>query len=112
MGMIKLALLSMLLVPTNFNQPLSTKKQYQTWLKGYMKKLLDHLKANNPDRVAAFQKEAQAYAKKILSNFADYDFYTGESLSADAQIILLHYGDDGMSPTFYFWSDGLVEEKY
>jgi len=93
-------------------QPTSmSKKQYESWLKKYISKLLNHIQEHKPQRAATFQKEAQAYAKKILSNFKEYDFYTGESMSLDCQIVLLHYGDDGMSPTFYFWSDGLVEQK-
>jgi hypothetical protein len=57
-----------------------TKKQYQVWLKDYMKKVLERLKTENPDRVADFQKGAQAHAKKILTSFSDYDFYMGEGV--------------------------------
>lgn len=35
------------------------------------------------ETITAFEKGAQAYAKKIVSNFKDYDFYTGESMNPD-----------------------------
>ena len=87
-----------------------SKKEYQVWLKGYMQQVTELLKNENPDRVASFQKEAVAAAKFILGNFKDFDFYMGASNAAEGQIIPMGYGDDGMSPTFYIWKDGLIEE--
>ena len=40
------------------------KKSYLTYLKGYMKSVKKYLEANNPDRVEAFEKGAQTFAKK------------------------------------------------
>lgn len=37
-----------------------------TYLKGYMKAVKAHLATANPDRVAAFEKGAAAYAKKCV----------------------------------------------
>lgn len=37
-----------------------------TYLKGYMKAVKAHLATANPDRVAAFEKGAAAYAKKYV----------------------------------------------
>jgi hypothetical protein len=51
-----------------------------THIKAYMKRILDKLKAEKPERVEHFQKGAQALVKKILDNFNDYDFYTGEKV--------------------------------
>lgn len=39
-----------------------------------MKKIKEHLKKENPDRLEAFETGANAYAKKILANIKDYDF--------------------------------------
>ena len=33
--------------------------------------------------VTQFEKGAQGYAKKIIANFKDYDFYTGETMDPD-----------------------------
>lgn len=89
-----------------------TKPQYQAWLKAYMGKLKTHLEATNPDRVKPFMASAAAFAKKVLTSFKDYDFYQSESLSDDGQIILLGYGEDGQTPTFYFWKDAIKSEKF
>lgn len=54
-------------------------------ISGYMKKVKEALKEKNADEetITAFEKGAQAYAKKIVSNFKDYDFYVGESMDPD-----------------------------
>ena len=49
------------------------KTSYKTYIKGYMKSIVAYLKENNPDRVADFQKEAQAAVKKILENWSVSD---------------------------------------
>lgn len=45
-----------------------------------MKSIKEKLAASNPERVPIFEKKAAEYAKKIIANFKDYDFYVGESL--------------------------------
>jgi len=47
------------------------KKSYLTYLKGYMKAVKTKLGETKPERVEAFEKGAQAYAKKIVANFKD-----------------------------------------
>ncbi|TEB35688.1 translationally controlled tumor-associated [Coprinellus micaceus] len=84
------------------------KKGYLTYLKGYMKTL----KAKLPeDQVADFEKKAGAYAKKIVANFKDYEFYTGESMDPDGMVALLNYREDGVTPYFTFWKHGVKEIK-
>lgn len=39
-----------------------------------MKAVKAHLAENDPDRVAAFEQNAQGFAKKIVANFKDYEF--------------------------------------
>jgi hypothetical protein len=50
-----------------------------------MKKVKEALKEKGADEsvITQFEKGAQAYAKKIVSNFKDYDFYVGESMDPD-----------------------------
>jgi hypothetical protein len=91
------------LQPTTFD-----KKAYLTYLKGYMKAVKEQ---TSPDRVAAFESGAQAFAKKIVANFKDYEFYTGESMNPDGMVALLNYREDGVTPYFTFWKDGLKEIK-
>lgn len=63
------------------------------------------------DRVEAFEKGASAYAKKLLANFKDLEFYTGETMNPDGIIVLLNYREDGVTPYLTIWKDGLSEMK-
>ncbi|KAH0840139.1 translationally controlled tumor-associated [Lanmaoa asiatica] len=87
------------------------KKSYLTYLKGYMKAVKAKLQETNPDRVEVFEKGAAAYAKKIVANFKNYEFYVGESMNPDGLVALLNYRDDGITPYFTIWKDGLKEVK-
>ncbi|KAF9652241.1 translationally controlled tumor-associated [Thelephora ganbajun] len=87
------------------------KKSYLTYLKGYMKAVKAKLGETNTDRVTEFEKGAAAYAKKIVANFKDFEFYTGESMNPDGMVALLNYREDGITPYFTFWKDGLKEVK-
>jgi len=87
------------------------KKSYLTYLKGYMKSIKTQLQEKNPDRVAAFEKGAAAFAKTVVGNFKDYEFYTGESMNPDGMVALLNYREDGTTPYLIFWKDGLKEVK-
>ncbi|RVD87579.1 uncharacterized protein DFL_001804 [Arthrobotrys flagrans] len=84
------------------------KKSYLTYLKGYMKAVKAKL---DPSRVEAFEKGAQAFAKKIVGGFKDYEFYVGESMNPEGIVLLLNYREDGITPYFTIWKDGLSEMK-
>ena len=47
----------------------------------------------------AFEKGAQNFAKKIIANFKDYEFYTGENMNPDGMVALLNYREDGITRT-------------
>jgi len=87
------------------------KKSFLGYLKGYMKTVKAELQKTHPDRVEIFEKGAAAYAKKIIANFKDFEFYTGEGMNPDGQVALLNYREDGVTPYFTFWKDGLKEVK-
>ncbi|CZS93562.1 probable Translationally-controlled tumor protein homolog [Rhynchosporium agropyri] len=89
------------------------KKSYLSHLKGYMKKVKETLKAKNApeETITAFEKGAQAYAKKIVANFKDYDFYIGESMDPDGMVILMNYREDGTTPFVTVWKHGLEGMK-
>ncbi|KAG4306295.1 hypothetical protein PORY_000283 [Pneumocystis oryctolagi] len=94
------------LVPTSY-----TKKDYQLHLKSYMRTLKSYLQDNFPDRVEEFEKSVTSFVKKILANFKDYEFYTGESMNVDGMVVLLNYREDGITPYMTFFKDGLKVEK-
>jgi hypothetical protein len=86
------------------------KKSFMSYIKSYLKKLLDKIKENGGNG-EVFQKEAQAFVKDVLAHFKDYDFYMGSSQDAEAMIILCKWGEDGVTPYFFLWKDGLINEK-
>jgi len=87
------------------------KKSYLTYLKGYMKAIKTKLEETKPDEVTTFEKGAAAYAKKIVANFKDYEFYTTESMNPDGMVLLLNYREDGVTPYFTIWKHGVKEVK-
>ncbi|KAI2630494.1 Mss4-like protein [Xylaria nigripes] len=96
------------LQPTSFD-----KASYGTYLKGYMKKVLAHLKAKGApeSEIETFKKGAAVFSKKVLSKFDDWEFYTGESSDVDGMVVLLNYRDDGVTPFVAVWKHGLNEMK-
>ncbi|RDA87275.1 hypothetical protein CP532_1333, partial [Ophiocordyceps camponoti-leonardi (nom. inval.)] len=90
------------------------KKGYLAYLKGYMKAVKTALqeKGAPADTITAFEKGAQAYVKeKLLPNFKDFEFYTGESMNPDGLVVLLNYREDGVTPYVIVWKHGLKEMK-
>ncbi|KAF8247941.1 translationally-controlled tumor protein [Wilcoxina mikolae CBS 423.85] len=89
------------------------KKSYLTYLKGYMKAVKKTMQeqGKSEEEVAAFEKGAQAAAKKLVGKFKDLEFYIGESMNPDGMVALLNYREDGITPYFIFWKHGLKEEK-
>mmetsp|Transcript_34302 Transcript_34302/g.80176 ORF Transcript_34302/g.80176 Transcript_34302/m.80176 type:complete len:172 (-) Transcript_34302:44-559(-) len=88
------------------------KKNFMAYLKDYLKKVKAHLEEHNPDRVAEFQAGSQKFIKeKILANFADFQFYCGESMDPEAGMAYKFYEGENPEPFFYVFKDGLVEEK-
>ncbi|KAF5000404.1 hypothetical protein FGRMN_1734 [Fusarium graminum] len=90
------------------------KKGYLAYLKGYMKAVKAKLQETgaSADTITAFEKGAQGFVKsKILANFKDYEFYTGESMDPDGMVVLLNYREDGVTPYITVWKHGLTEMK-
>jgi hypothetical protein len=57
-----------------------------------MKAVKAHLQEKSPERVPIFEKKAQEFAKKIVGNFKDYEFYVGESMNPEGMVALLVSG--------------------
>jgi len=87
------------------------KKAYMVYIKGYMKLLKTKLQETKPDRVAPFEAGATRLVKKILENFKDYEFFIGENMEPEAMVALLNYREDGITPYFTFFKDGVIQEK-
>lgn len=98
------------LVETGFG----SKKDYTIYLKDYMKKVIKHLEDN--DRTAEvdeFKKNINGVMKELLGKFKDLQFYTGESMEADAMILIVDYKEyEGEErPVIMAFKHGLEEEK-
>ncbi|KIK95643.1 hypothetical protein PAXRUDRAFT_32866 [Paxillus rubicundulus Ve08.2h10] len=87
------------------------KTTYVSSLRTYMKDVKAELEKTDPNKVQVFEKAATGYAKKILAHFKDYEFYTGESMEVKGMVALLNYREDGITPYFTFWKDGLKQVK-
>jgi hypothetical protein len=93
------------LQPTGFN----SLKDYQASLKGYLKRLTDHMKEKTPDRVAPFQKGIQKFVGEFFkkNKFADVEFYTGSSFDNDSGIVLCAWNEEKTLPYIYLFKDGV-----
>ncbi|KAL7718225.1 hypothetical protein QTN25_004524 [Entamoeba marina] len=89
-----------------------TKSQYMAHVKGYMKRMVEHLTKNAPEKLDAFKVSATEFVKKVIGSFGDCSFYSGESMDVDNGCVVVCIYHDGITPTFYFFRDGMKEEKY
>lgn len=76
-----------------------------------MKKVKQYLEEKHPEQVTEFEKGAQAYIKKVIGSFKDWEFYTGESMDPDGMVVLANWREDGTTPYLVFWKHGLREDK-
>jgi hypothetical protein len=68
-------------------------------------------KGASEEAIKDFETKAQGFAKKIVTNFKDYEFLIGESMNPDGMVILLNYREDGVTPYVTVWKHGLTEMK-
>jgi hypothetical protein len=81
---------------------------FKDYFKGYMKKLLAHLKANKPERVAAFTAGASAFFKWAVANFGELSFYTGKGYDCENMLVMSYYKkEEDEAPHFLYIIDGL-----
>ncbi|TLS23346.1 uncharacterized protein PpBr36_06734 [Pyricularia pennisetigena] len=83
------------------------KKSYMTHLKGFFKAIKKHKQENgaSEEEIKAFEDKATKFVKnKLLPNMKDFEFYIGEHFDPDGM-------EDGITPFFTFWKDGLTEMK-
>merc|ERR1712241_986340 len=98
------------LVETGFG----SKKDYTVYLKDYMKKVVKYLEENDrKDEVDGFKTNISGVMKELLGKFKDLQFFTGESMDAEAMFAMCLYKDvNGEErPVLMFFKHGLEEEK-
>merc|ERR1712141_540900 len=91
-----------------------SKKDYTVYLKDYMKKVVKYLEENDrKDEVDGFKTNISGVMKELLGKFKDLQFFTGESMDAEAMIMMVEYRDvDGEEkPIMMAFKHGLREVK-
>lgn len=89
------------------------KKDYKPLLMKYAKKLSDKKKAEgaDPEKLKAYQGKILAKVKDILEKFDQYDVYINDEYDQDGWLPILNYREDGVTPYFTYFLDGLRKEK-
>jgi len=91
-----------------------SKKDYLTYLKGYMKKVQSYLEENGQaDEVEKFKTGANKAVKELLGKYKDLSFYQGESMDAEAMVVIIDFRDfDGEEkPILMAFKHGIIAEK-
>merc|ERR1711981_1020283 len=82
--------------------------------KDYMKKVVKYLEENDrASEVDTFKKNINGVMKDLLGKFKDLQFFTGESMDAEAMIMIMDYKDyqGEERPVLMAFKHGLSEEK-
>ncbi|KAG0261642.1 hypothetical protein BG011_000816 [Mortierella polycephala] len=87
------------------------KKGYLTYIKGYLKQLKAEKSFASEEETKAYEAEMTAEVKKIIANFKDYEFYTGESMDPEGTIMLLNFREDGTTPYFTVFKHAVKSMK-
>merc|ERR1712096_296373 len=87
------------------------KREYTAYIKVFMKKCVQNLKAKNPDRVPHFKEHIQPAIKEILGKFDNFRFFITESQNQEGNVALLDFDDEG-KPFFWFITAGMDAVKF
>jgi len=88
-----------------------SKKDYQTYFKGFIKLMEEHVKKTDPNRALdEFRASITEGFKEMAAEFKELVFYQGESMDPDGNIMLCKWDSDS-EVTFYVFADGVIEEK-
>lgn len=88
------------------------KKDFQLYVKQYLKRVKAHLEQHNSERVQPFMEGMKAWVPKMLKEFDEYEFYMGPSCDPDALLVMAKYEGEAPYPSFLYIKDGMVEEKF
>jgi hypothetical protein len=99
-----------------YTQTEMTKKDFLAYFKALAKQLLDKLTAEgcSEEEIANFKKESGNFAKFVVENFDDCEFYLSENgVSYDAATMGIGYWGPSCTdgPDFYYLKHSLKEVK-
>ena len=90
-----------------------TKKDFMTWVRGFLKATTLRIKESNPDREADMKAGATQLVKLITSKFDEFQIFAGEKMDYEANLCFAYQKEqEDEGPTFLFFKDGLNEKKY
>ena len=82
-------------------------------LKALLKRIVGHLKDNGKeDRVDAFKAGATEMIKFVMGKFDEMQIFTGESVDTEATLCFAYTKDGEVDPTFLFFNDAYIQEKF
>ena len=82
-----------------------------SWAKTFMPKRKKQLEESKPAAVQAFIENAKKFMGWVMSDFANFDFYTGQSCDPDDMMLFCRYSEDGTTPYFYIIPDSCDDMK-
>ncbi|KAL7084057.1 hypothetical protein ACP275_14G201700 [Erythranthe tilingii] len=89
-------------------QPAFDKKQFDAYIKKYIKNLVPKLESEKQD---LFKKRIEGATKYLLSKIKDLQFFVGESMDDEGTVVFAYYKDSATDPTFLYLAYGLKEVK-
>ncbi|XP_036084229.1 translationally-controlled tumor protein-like [Rousettus aegyptiacus] len=73
-----------------------TREAYQKYINGYVEPVKGKLEEQTRRRKALYDRITE-HIKHILANFKNYQFFIGENMNPDGMVVLLEYGEDGLT---------------
>lgn len=99
---------SMRLQEINLDKP-----AFMAYIKEYLKKIKAKLEAaGKSERVPVFQKGATALTKQLIEKWKEIQIFTGSSNDWEGSLGFAYTLDGEEHPTFFFYHDGLRQEKF
>ena len=90
-----------------------SKKEFMAVVKAYLKRVVEHLKANGKEeRVKGFQQGATEMIKFVVGKFDEMQFFMDENMNIENGLCFSYNKDGEIESTFMFFLDGLREEKF
>ena len=98
-----------------YNESKFTQAQFGAWLKPYVKRVGERKWGDDPENpdFANFKAGCQQFAKFVMGNFKDFEFYMNEENDMDGALGMACWEDpeNDKGPTFYYLKDALTKMK-
>jgi len=85
-----------------------------SYAKGFLKTMVTKLKeTGKEDRIPAFKKGATEMVKFIAGKADEFQYFSGASYDMDASMCFAYQkNQEDAGPTFLFFADAMIEEKF